>query len=325
LGALSVTGNQNYQRPFGPLVGECQSVLFGDLEELERALATRRFAAFIVEPIQAEGGMYVPPAGYLREAKRLCEAAGTLLIADEVQTGLGRTGTLFACERAEVEPDLMTLAKSLGGGLMPIGAMLARRDLWLKAYGTLSTCTLHTSTFGGGSLACAAGLATLKTLRQERLAEHAELRGQQLREGLAELCQGSRLLREVRGEGLLVGLEFNPLPEAIAAHWKLLDSGGLSSYLVSNFDQLVAGMPAMYAMQTLLNDYGIYTQVTRSNPRVLRIQPPLTVRRDEINAFLEAMRTICDESEFAQRLFDGVVAKTTLGKHKGGDRQANAA
>ena len=129
----------------------------------------------------------------------------------------------------------------------------------------------------------------------------------------------------MRGEGLLVGLEFKPLPEAIAAHWKLLDAGGLSSYLVSNFDQIVAGMPAMYAMQTLLNDYGIYTQVTRSNPRVLRIQPPLTVRRDEINAFLEAMRAICDESEFAQRLFDGVVAKTTLGKHKGGDRQASAA
>lgn len=324
-GALSVTGNPNYQRPFGPLLPDCQAVVYGDLAGLERALATRRFAAFIVEPIQAEGGMYVPPAGYLREAKRLCQAAGTLLIADEVQTGLGRTGTLFACDREGVEPDLMTLAKSLGGGLMPIGAMLARRDLWLKAYGTLHTCTLHTSTFGGGSLACAAGLAALRVLRQERLADHAELRGEQLRQGLAELCEGSRLLREVRGEGLLVGLEFNPLPDAIAAHWKALDGGGISSYLVSNFDQMIEGLPAMYAMQTLLNDYGIYTQVTRSNPRVLRIQPPLTVRRDEISAFLDAMRQICEESEFAQRLFDGVVAKTNLGKHQGGDRPAEAA
>ncbi|HXT58971.1 MAG TPA: hypothetical protein VN699_10055, partial [Pirellulales bacterium] len=99
-----------------------------------------------------------------------------------------------------------------------------------------------------------------------------------------------------------------------------LDASGLSSYLVSNFDQILEGLPAMYAMQTLLNDYGIYAQVTRSNPRVLRIQPPLTVRRDEINVFLDAMRKICDESDFVQRLFDGVVAKTTLGKHQGGGR-----
>ena len=324
-GALSVTGNRNYQRPFGPLVPDCQSVAYGDLEGLERLLATHRFAAFIVEPIQAEGGMFVPPPGYLREAKRLCQAAGTLLIADEVQTGLGRTGALFACDREALEPDLMTLAKSLGGGLMPIGAMLARRDLWLKAYGTVQTFALHTSTFGGGSLACAAGLAALEALQQERLVANAEDRGEQLRTGLAEMCRDSRLLREVRGQGLLIGLEFEPLPAAIAAHWKSLDAGGLSSYLVSNFDQLLEGMPAMYAMQTLLNDHGIYTQVTRSNPRVLRIQPPLTIRREEIETFLGAMRQICDESEFVQRLFDGVVAKTTLGKHQGGERTAEAA
>lgn len=324
-GALSVTGNRNYQRPFGPLVPDCQAVGFGDLEGLERALSTRRFAAFIVEPIQAEGGMYAPPPGYLREAKRLCQAAGTLFIADEVQTGLGRTGALFACDREAVEPDVMTLAKSLGGGLMPIGAMLARRDLWLAAYGTVQTFALHTSTFGGGSLACAAGLAALETLRHERLVENAAARGQQLRDGLAELCRESQLLHEVRGEGLLVGLEFKPLPAAIAAHWKSLDAGGINSYLVANFDQILEGMPAMYAMQTLLVDHGIYTQVTRSNPRVLRIQPPLTIRRDEIEVFLGAMRQICNESEFVQRLFDGIVAKTTLGKHQGGDRSAEAA
>ena len=324
-GALSVTGNRNYQRPFGPLLPDCQSVAYGDLEGLERQLSTHRFAAFIVEPIQAEGGMFTPPPGYLREAKRLCQAAGTLLIADEVQTGLGRTGALFACDREALEPDLMTLAKSLGGGLMPIGAMLARRDLWLKAYGTVQTFALHTSTFGGGSLACAAGLAALETLQQERLVANAEDRGEQLSAGLAEMCRDSRLLREVRGQGLLIGLEFEPLPAAIAAHWKALDAGGLSSYLVSNFDQLLEGMPAMYAMQTLLNDYGIYTQVTRSNPRVLRIQPPLTIRREEVETFLGAMRQICDESEFVQRLFDGVVAKTTLGKHQGGERTAEAA
>ncbi len=169
LGSLSVTGNGVYQRPFGPLLPECQAVPFGDLPALERALHTRRFAAFIVEPIQGEGGMIVPPAGYLRAAQELCRSTGTLLIVDEVQTGLGRTGTLFAVDEEGVEPDILTLAKSLGGGLVPLGAMLCRRDLWMKAYGSAQTFALHTSTFGGGSLACAAGLAALRVLRDEDL------------------------------------------------------------------------------------------------------------------------------------------------------------
>ena len=133
LGSLSVTGNPVYQRPFEPLVPGCESVPFGDIEALERMLIGRRFAAFIVEPVQAEGGMIVPPAGYLPAAQELCRKTDTLLVIDEVQTGLGRTGTLFAVEQAGVEPDVMTLAKSLGGGLIPIGAMLCRRDLWSKA------------------------------------------------------------------------------------------------------------------------------------------------------------------------------------------------
>src|SRR5258708_24068332 len=159
LGALSVTGNPTYQRPFGPLLTGCEAIPFGDFGGLERALATRRFAAFVVEPIQGEGGMNVPPEGYLREAMQQCRAAGTLLVVDAVQTGLGRTGALFAVGLEGVEPDVMTLAKSLGGGLVPLGAMLARRGLWMKAYGTVQTFTLHSSTVGGGSLARAAGLA----------------------------------------------------------------------------------------------------------------------------------------------------------------------
>ena len=116
-GALSVTGNRTYQGPFGPLVPDCQAIPYGDVKALELALATRRHAAFVVEPIQGEGGMVTPPPGYLAEAHRLCREAGTLFIADEVQTGLGRTGPLFAVERDGIEPDILTLAKSLGGGL----------------------------------------------------------------------------------------------------------------------------------------------------------------------------------------------------------------
>ena len=123
-----MTGNPAYQKPFGPLIGDCEMVPYGDLEALERALRSRHSAAFIVEPIQAEGGMRVPPAGYLHAGQSICRATGTLLIVDEVQTGMGRTGKLFAVEHEDVEPDVLTLAKSLGGGLMPIGAMLTRRD-----------------------------------------------------------------------------------------------------------------------------------------------------------------------------------------------------
>jgi len=315
LGALSVTGNPNYQKPFGPLLPECRAVRFGDLEGLERALATRQFAAFIVEPIQAEGGMIVPPEGYLREAQELCRATQTLLIVDEVQTGMGRTGEMFAVEHDGVEPDIMTLAKSLGGGLMPIGAMLCRRELWHKAYGTLQTFALHTSTFGGGSLACAAGLAAIQTLEDEHLVEQAKLRGLQFYEGLSEICNQCDLLREVRGRGLLLGLEFNPLPETIVAHWKQMQSQGMGYFLVPQIDKLVEAVPSMYAMQNLLNEYGIYTQVARSNPLVLRIQPPLTITHDEVDSVLLAIAEVCFELDRSNKIFDTIVVKSTLGEH----------
>lgn len=315
LGALSVTGNPNYQKPFGPLLPECRAVRYGDLEALERALSTRHFAAFIVEPIQAEGGMIVPPEGYLREAQELCRASETLLIVDEVQTGLGRTGEMFAVEHEAVEPDIMTLAKSLGGGLMPIGAMLCRRDLWRQAYGTLQTMALHTSTFGGGSLACAAALAAIRTLEEENLVQRAEARGQRLFDGLAKLCEECDLVREVRGRGLLLGLEFNPVPEVIVAHWRQMQSQGMNYYLVPQIDKVVEAMPSMYAMQNLLNDFGIYTQVARSNPLVLRIQPPLTITEDEVDEVLAAIAEVCFELDRCNKIFSTIIVKSTLGEH----------
>jgi acetylornithine/succinyldiaminopimelate/putrescine aminotransferase len=320
LGSLSVTGNPEYRQPFGPLVPDCEAVPYGDFAALDRALSTKRFAAFVVEPIQAEGGMLVPPPGYLREAQALCRSTGTLLIVDEVQTGLGRTGTLFAVEREGVDPDVMTLAKSLGGGLMPIGAMLSRRDLWMKAYGTLQTFALHTSTFGGGSLACAAGIAALRTIGDEGLVENAEARGQELARGIAELCQRHRCLKEVRGRGLLLGVEFNPLPANIGAHWKATDRTGMSAYMVPNLDKLIHAIPVMHAMQTLLHAHGIYTQSARSNPLVLRIQPPLTMTAEHVEYFLNAFDQTCLEIDYSIRLTDGMIAKTGIGQHTASQR-----
>ena len=277
LGSLSVTGNPTYQRPFGPLLPDCHAIPFGDEEALERALAGRSFAAFIVEPIQAEGGMYVPPAGYLRAAQVLCRKTGTLLIADEVQTGLGRTGTMFAVEQDGVEPDLLTLAKSLGGGLMPIGAMLARRDLWHKVYGTAQTFALHTSTFGGGSLACAAALATLDVLVAEQLPAQAAARGHQLFAGLNALVSRSSVLRQVRGQGLLLGVEFEPLSPQVLQHFRAIDASSGMAWFVPQLDETLKAMRAHYTMQSLLQTHGIFTQTARSHPCVLRVQPPLTV------------------------------------------------
>ena len=166
LGALSVSGREAFRTPFRPLVGPVVHVPFGDLEALERALPEA--AAFIVEPVQGEGGVNVPAAGYLAGARRLCDRFGALLVADEVQTGLGRCGALFACDLDGVVPDVMTLAKGLSGGVMPIGASIARPVVWNAAYAKAPL--LHTSTFGGNELACAAALAALDVLVDEDLA-----------------------------------------------------------------------------------------------------------------------------------------------------------
>ena len=238
-GALSVTANRAYQSPFAPLVPGCQAIPYGDAKALELALATRQYAAFVVEPIQGEGGMVTPPPGYLAEAHRLCHEAGTLFIADEVQTGLGRTGPLFAVERDGVEPDIMTLAKSLGGGLMPLGAMIARRDLWLKAYGSYQTFALHSSTFSGGSLACAAGLATLRVLHDSPVLVHAARRGIQLREGLEEIARSCPIIREVRGHGLMLGLEFHELSPALLVNFKGFNPSGANWWLVPGHEDLL--------------------------------------------------------------------------------------
>lgn len=321
MGALSLTGNPAYQRPFRPLLGDCESIPFGDYEALERALSSRHFAAFIVEPIQGEGGMRVPPAGYLREVQSICRSTETLLIVDEVQTGLGRTGTLFAVEHEDVHPDVLTLAKSLGGGLMPIGAMLARRDLWMKAYGSVAACTLHTSTFGGGSLACAAALAALDALEDERLAENAAARGEQLAEGLNDLCRRYRCLRQVRGRGLLLGLEFERLAPNLKSHWMATDPSGLAPYLGREMGQFIDAFHVLHAMQTLLHGHGMYTQFTRSNPQVLRVEPPLTLTESQAQEFLVAVDKTCGEIDYIVELISEMIAKTSLGKHDAAERQ----
>tara|TARA_Y100001933_G_scaffold265207_1_gene337037 strand:+ start:2054 stop:4810 length:2757 start_codon:yes stop_codon:yes gene_type:complete len=316
LGALSVTGNRGYQQPFAPLLPDCHPIPYGNLEVLERTLASRNMAAFIVEPIQGEGGMILPPAGYLAEAERICRQAGTLLIADEVQTGMGRTGTMFASEQAAIEPDILCVAKSLSGGLVPIGAMLARRDLWMKAYGTVERFALHTSTFGGGSLACIAGLATIETLVEERLAENAAQRGFQILEGLNEIRQElPDYFQDIRGQGLMIGVELSPLAESVTTHLKRTDSTGMLQYMMRGMDAMIASFPTVFQMQILLEHYHIYTQVTRSNPLVLRIQPPLTIDASKAAHFISSFTRTCRLGHKVENLFEEVITRSISGQH----------
>jgi putrescine aminotransferase len=315
MGSLSVTGNPAYQRPFEPLVPDCESVPFGDVQALERALRSRRFAALVLEPVQAEGGMIVPPPEYLPAAQALCRQTGTLLIADEVQTGLGRTGTMFGVDRFKVEPDLMTVAKSLSGGLVPIGAMLARRDLWRAAYGSVDSFALHTSTFGGGSLACAAGLATVRVLRESDLIANAAARGKQLLDGLQRTAARYGIIREVRGQGLLLGVEFNPPPESIVGRLQGLLANGAGTYLVPGIEGLQQALSATFVVGLLLREHGIYTQVARSNPRLLRVEPPLILSEAEAALFLAAIDQCCREIDSLFNTFDQMIAKAVLGRH----------
>lgn len=281
LGALSVTGREKYQHPFVPLLPDCEAVPFGDLTALEQALKMKDVAGFIVEPIQGEGGIIVPAEGYLKGARELCSRYEALLIIDEIQTGFGRTGKLFACEHDGVVPDIMCLAKSLGGGVMPIGAYITTEEIWDQAYGGLERYAFHTSTFGGNSWAAAAGIAALNLTLEEDLPGQAAAKGAHFIKGLQELKEKYPLIAEVRGRGLLIGVEF-----AKPAKNKLnrLTGGLINKYAEEYFASLVAG--------ELQNKHRIITAYTLNNPNVIRFEPPLTVTYEQLDEVLNALEAI---------------------------------
>jgi putrescine aminotransferase len=255
LGALSATGRDLFREPFEPLLAGFSHVPFGDIEALE-AMIDEDTAAVILEPIQGEGGIILPPPGYLTQVRRLCDETGTVMIADEVQTGLGRTGEMFAVDHYDVVPDIMTLAKALGGGVMPIGAYIARPQLWEKY---ISSPFLHTSTFGGNPLACSAGIATLQVIEEESLVEKAAVQGFYLLEKLVEMAaKYPEVIREARGKGLLIGLELT----------KEGAGGMLMAELIEN---------------------GILVAYTLNNPKVIRIEPPLMIPRVLIDKMLQVL------------------------------------
>src|ERR1700730_12862796 len=223
-GALSLNGDDIFRNGFGPLLPDCVRVPFNDLVGLERALHSRTIAAFIVEPIQGKG-VIMPANDYLKSAAELCRRHGTLFVADEVQTGIGRTGRFLAVEHWNVEPDMVLLAKALSGGHVPVGALLSRKSIFDKIFNQMDRAVVHGSTFAKNDLAMAAGIATLEVLESEKLIEAAAKRGAELRLALTRLVPGYELMKEVRGKGLMIGVEFGP-PKSLRlkASWNVLET-----------------------------------------------------------------------------------------------------
>lgn len=257
MGALSVSGREAFQTPFQPLLEGFAHVPYGEVDGLDEALQDA--AAFVVEPVQGEGGVNVPFDGYLAAVRDACDRAGALFVADEVQTGFGRCGYRFGCDREGVVPDVMTLAKGLSGGVIPVGAFIARPQIWNRAFGKAPL--VHTSTFGGSELACAAALAAMDVLEEDRLVENARERGAQLLDGARAIAADfPEAVCDVRGLGLLVGVE--------------LTNEGYGGWIIP--EMLRAGVTAAWTLNL---------------QRVIRLEPPLIVTAGEVDRALAALRT----------------------------------
>ena len=281
-GALSLMSDPFWSAGFGPMLPGTQGVPFGDLVELERHLASRKFAAFIVEPVQSEGGIRVPDANYLLGAQELCRRHGTLFVLDEVQTGMYRTGPFLAAHRFHVEPDMVILAKALSGGLLPVGAVLMSEAVSDSVFSSLKRAIVHTSTFGENGLSMRAGLATLDVLEQKALGERGSRMGARLRQQLAEALAPYEMVSAVRGLGMLGGIEFSA-PRQLRLR-----------VAFESFRRIHPAMFGQILVMRLFRDKGILTQICGNNFMVLKVAPPLVVTETQLQEFVEAVRDVVD-------------------------------
>jgi ornithine--oxo-acid transaminase len=280
-GALSLNGDAIFRDGFEPLLPNCARIPFNDVPALERALSARDAAAFIVEPIQGKG-VNMPADDYLNSAAEICRRYGTLLVADEIQTGLGRTGRFFAVEHWGVEPDMILIAKSLSGGHVPCGAVLTRKWIFEKLFNRMDRAVVHGSTFAKNDLAMAAGLAMLDVLETERLVERAERTGERLIRELSTMIPRHELLIDVRGKGLLIGLEFGaPSSLTLKASWNVVETASKGL-----FCQLVT-IP-------LFKEHKILCQVAGHGSHTIKLLPTLILTNED-----------CD---WIVRAFDDVIA-----------------
>jgi ornithine--oxo-acid transaminase len=281
-GSLSINGSPEFRRGFAPLLPDT-AVPLGDLDALAAELRKGDVAALIIEPIQGKG-VHMPPPGFLAQASELLHSHGALLICDEVQTGLGRTGKFFAYQHEDVVPDIVTVAKALSGGYVPVGAMLAKGWIFEKVYSNMDRVMVHSTTFKGGVLAMTAGLASLDVLESEDLAGNAARAGEKLRAGLAALAQRYEILADVRGRGLMIGLEFDK-PSSLRARtsWNMLQKARV-------------GLFAQMVVVALFQRHRILTQVSGDHMEVIKLIPPLMIGDTEVKLFTEAFGQVLEDA-----------------------------
>jgi ornithine--oxo-acid transaminase len=276
LGSLSAAGDEAFSASFGPLLPGFERVPFDDLDALEAGLRTEDVAVFIVEPIQGHGP-YFPSDGYLEGAQELCRRYGTLFCVDEVQTGFGRTGRMFALEHSGLEPDLITVAKSLSGGYVPVGALLMSTRVYDAVFDSLEHAMAHGSTFAPNDLAMAAGLATLRELDEQRLPEHAARAGKLLLDRTRPLVDRFEVVKDVRGLGLLWAIEFEEPPGG-SRSWRMLE-------------RVQTGLFAQLVVVPLFSQHRILTQVASHDSNVIKILPPLVLSDADVDWFVNALES----------------------------------
>jgi acetylornithine/succinyldiaminopimelate/putrescine aminotransferase len=283
LGTLSINGGEAFKKGFEPLIPGTVMVEMNDLAALERELRKGDVAAFIVEPIQGKG-VYIPNDDYLPEAQRLCRKYGTLFICDEVQVGLGRAGKFLCCEHWNLEPDMVTIAKSLGGGYVPVSAVIMRRWIHDKVFGSLKRAQVHSTTFGQNDMAMAAGLATLYVMDQERIVERSATVGTKLLARLAALKDRYEMIADVRGKGLIIGIEFRPPSNlALRAAWTALEAAE-------------KGLFAQLVVMALMRDHRILTQVGGPGVNIIKLLPPLIIGDEEVEMVVSAFEAVMAET-----------------------------
>jgi ornithine--oxo-acid transaminase len=275
LGSLSANGNPEFTSRFGPLLPGFDRVPFGDLDALEQELRSEDVALFLVEPVQGKG-VHLPPAGYLEGAQALCRRYGTLFCVDEVQTGFGRTGTMFAFERWGLEPDLVPVAKSLSGGYVPVGALLMSRAVHEAVYDSMENAVSHGSTFAPNELAMAAGLATLHELDEQDLVAHTARLGERLLELTRPLVDEFDVVRDVRGLGLMWAIEFGEPEKSGRFSWRVIE-------------KMQPGLFAQLVVAPLFARHKILSQVAGHRMAVLKALPPLVVTDEDIDYFVDAL------------------------------------
>lgn len=278
-GALSVNGNKEFREGFGQLLPDTTQIPLNDLKILEKELKKKDVAAFVFEPIQGKG-VYIPEPGFLKAAEELCHRYGTLTIADEVQTGMGRTGKFLASEHEGIQPDIVCLSKSLSGGIVPTGAVLSTTEIFLSVFSKMDRCVVHSSSFGKNSFSAAMGLATLWVLDHENILQRAETMGALLRNRINALRDRYEMLGEARGRGCMIGIEFKaPKSMQLKMGWSFLHT--LSKDL---FPQLI--------VVPLMRDYRILTQTSGHHQDIVKLLPPLIMTEADVDYFVNSFEAV---------------------------------